>query len=116
MLITCSNCQSKIRVPDSAAGKKGKCPKCGTVIAIPLEEPPAEAAIAEPAPVDEVPPAPVAEERAGSPFDFSEPEPPPRRAGRKAAVEEDEVLEEPAEVEEEEDRTRRKKKAPESIG
>ena len=35
MLIQCTNCASKIRVPDSAAGKKGKCPKCGTVLVIP---------------------------------------------------------------------------------
>jgi predicted Zn finger-like uncharacterized protein len=118
MLITCSNCQSKIRVPDSAAGKKGKCPKCGTVITIPLEEPPAEAAIAEPAPVEEAPPAPVAEQPADSPFDFSEPEPPPppRRTSRKAVDEEDEVMEEPAEaeVEEEEEAPKKKKLAKEN--
>ena len=74
MQITCSNCQSKIRVPDSAAGKKGKCPKCGTIIAIPAAD----------APTEELP--------AGSPFDFGdEPAAPPpalgpRRAGRHAGV------------------------------
>ncbi len=34
MLIVCTNCQSTIRVPDDAVGKKGKCPRCGTVITI----------------------------------------------------------------------------------
>jgi len=29
MLIVCSNCQSRNRVPESSLGKKGKCPKCG---------------------------------------------------------------------------------------
>jgi predicted Zn finger-like uncharacterized protein len=83
MLITCSNCQSKIRVPDSAAGKKGKCPKCGAVIAIPLEESPAEEAAAEPA----------AEEPAGgSPFDFDEPAAP--RKGKSARTTGEETEEE----------------------
>lgn len=36
--VTCSNCSSKIKVPDNAAGKKGKCPKCGTVVRIPVPE------------------------------------------------------------------------------
>jgi predicted Zn finger-like uncharacterized protein len=36
MQIVCTNCQGQIKVPDSAAGKKGKCPKCGTVQTIPL--------------------------------------------------------------------------------
>jgi len=40
MLIQCTNCQSKIRVPESAAGRKGKCPKCSTVLVIPAAEPP----------------------------------------------------------------------------
>jgi predicted Zn finger-like uncharacterized protein len=38
MLIQCTNCQGKIRVPDSSVGKKGKCPKCGTVLVIPAVE------------------------------------------------------------------------------
>src|SRR5882724_8138358 len=69
MHVTCSNCQSKIRVPDSAAGKKGKCPKCGNVITIPSLG----------APTDEPAPEPAAEAPAGSPFDFSSDEPPPAR-------------------------------------
>lgn len=100
MLITCSNCQSKIRVPDSAAGKKGKCPKCATVITIPA---------AEEAPLEATLPEPVAEEPAGSPFDFSEGAP-PATGGRKAGVEDDEVVEEPAEEAEEEEGVRRPKR------
>jgi predicted Zn finger-like uncharacterized protein len=81
MQITCSNCQSKIRVPDSAAGKKGKCPKCGTVIAIPAAE----------APTEELP-------SGGSPFDFSAEEPAAAPRRPKSAAPTDEILEEPAEV------------------
>jgi DNA-directed RNA polymerase subunit RPC12/RpoP len=31
----CSSCQQTVRVADAAAGKKGKCPKCGTIMQIP---------------------------------------------------------------------------------
>src|SRR5258708_9748661 len=72
MQVTCGNCQSKIRVPDSAAGKKGKCPKCGNVVAIPALDAPTEEASAEPV-----------KEAAGSPFDFGGEEPPPARKSRK---------------------------------
>ncbi len=57
MLVVCSNCEAKIRVPEGAAGKKGKCPKCGTIITI---TPPADAP--PPAPeVTEIPPSPEPE-------------------------------------------------------
>jgi predicted Zn finger-like uncharacterized protein len=41
----CPNCQQQLRVDDSAAGKKAKCPKCETIVAVPLasggaEQPP----------------------------------------------------------------------------
>jgi predicted Zn finger-like uncharacterized protein len=119
MLITCSNCESKIRVPDSAAGKKGKCPKCGTVIAIPAAEEPIEAGFAETAPAEVTPPrgpGPVAEEPAASPFDFTASAPPPATQGsRKGEIEDDEVMEEPGEVDEEEERApRRPKRAKEN--
>lgn len=35
MLIVCISCKCKIRVPDNAAGKKGKCPKCATIQSLP---------------------------------------------------------------------------------
>ena len=41
MLTACTNCGAKIRVPDSAVGKKGKCPRCGASITI--TAPPPEA-------------------------------------------------------------------------
>jgi len=34
--MTCPGCGKRLRVPDSAAGKKGKCPFCGTLCDIPL--------------------------------------------------------------------------------
>jgi predicted Zn finger-like uncharacterized protein len=86
MLVTCPNCQSKIRVPDAAAGKKGKCPKCATVISIPATgEEAAEAA-----------PSEAVTGSSGSPFDFSESAPAPKKGSRV----EDEVEEEEAEGEE----------------
>ena len=33
--LTCSSCSQKLAVPAAAAGRKGKCPHCGTVMAIP---------------------------------------------------------------------------------
>lgn len=41
MLIVCSSCQSRMRVPEGLAGKKGKCPKCGAIMSVA----PAEAAV-----------------------------------------------------------------------
>src|SRR6186713_436800 len=37
----CTACGQLVRTPDSAAGKKGKCPHCGTIGQIPLTSPPA---------------------------------------------------------------------------
>jgi predicted Zn finger-like uncharacterized protein len=62
MNIECTSCQARIRVPESAAGKKGKCPKCGTTLTIPAapDQPPAaDEALAVPeVPVAEVHPFP----------------------------------------------------------
>jgi predicted Zn finger-like uncharacterized protein len=71
MQVTCSNCQSKIRVPDSAAGKKGKCPKCGNIIAIP--------ALAAP---EDVASEPIAETPPSSAFDFEAGPAPSAKASR----------------------------------
>lgn len=38
--IKCSACSNKLTVPDSYAGKRGKCPKCGEQIRIPAESEP----------------------------------------------------------------------------
>ena len=40
--VKCSNCGKTLNVPDSMAGKKGKCPKCKKVILVPTAD--AEAA------------------------------------------------------------------------
>jgi hypothetical protein len=51
MLLVCTNCQSRIRVPENATGKQGKCPKCGTILPIPSAEAPAPVAVEPPPPV-----------------------------------------------------------------
>ena len=33
--VTCEGCGKKLRVKDELAGRKGKCPACGTVLVIP---------------------------------------------------------------------------------
>jgi tetratricopeptide (TPR) repeat protein len=48
----CTGCGATIKVNDNLAGKRGKCPKCGTVVTIPFPEP---------QPVDESAPPHVAE-------------------------------------------------------
>ena len=47
----CPSCQQMVRVPDGAAGKKGKCPRCGTIVQIPgpAAAAPADAAAPKPA-------------------------------------------------------------------
>lgn len=37
--VTCPKCQGVLHAPDDAGGKRGKCPTCGTVLAIPAESP-----------------------------------------------------------------------------
>lgn len=37
--VTCSSCGGVLHAPDDAAGKKGRCPTCGTVLTIPADEP-----------------------------------------------------------------------------
>lgn len=42
--VVCPSCTAKLRAPDTAAGKKTKCPKCQAVIAVPANAPQAPAA------------------------------------------------------------------------
>lgn len=42
--VTCPKCQGVLHAPDDAGGKRGKCPTCGTVLAIPANAPRAEEA------------------------------------------------------------------------
>ena len=37
--VACEACGARFKAPDAAAGKKGKCKKCGAVIAVPVPEP-----------------------------------------------------------------------------
>jgi len=37
MKLTCSNCGTKLNIPEHLYGKKGKCPKCGVSVSIPRE-------------------------------------------------------------------------------
>jgi predicted Zn finger-like uncharacterized protein len=48
MQFACTNCHAKIKVPDNAAGKKGKCPKCGTDFTVPSASNPAPPTMAAP--------------------------------------------------------------------
>src|SRR5687767_1680066 len=34
--IVCPSCAAKLRAPDTVAGRKTKCPKCGSAIAVPI--------------------------------------------------------------------------------
>lgn len=36
--VVCSQCGAKLDAPDALAGKKGKCPKCGTIFRIPVPD------------------------------------------------------------------------------
>jgi phage FluMu protein Com len=78
--VRCSECSTKLRAPDTAAGKKIKCPKCQTIIPVPAPES-EEAAVA---PVDREPDPTPAEEDEVLVAPRRRPEPegdrPPRRA------------------------------------
>jgi hypothetical protein len=43
--VTCDGCGARFKAPDAAAGKKGKCPKCGQRIVVPAPAAPAAAAM-----------------------------------------------------------------------
>ena len=108
MLITCDGCNTKIRVPDSAAGKRVKCPKCATLIRVPELEPTSESANPESAGVSStpLPPAPKptpepAQEKAAEDTDgtgvtstpsSSRSKPPPIKKSNSAAWDEDDDL------------------------
>lgn len=58
IICTCSSCNARFKVGEQAAGKKARCPKCSTIIAVPPEQlsqagQPAQAASAQPAPIPE---------------------------------------------------------------
>ncbi len=72
MLINCDSCGSKLRAPESAIGKRVKCPKCGTILNVPAAD-----AIAPSEPTDmAVTPLPPPVEPSGSEVTASAPRPP----------------------------------------
>jgi hypothetical protein len=91
--VNCPGCSSRLTVPDTAAGKKARCPKCQTQLVIPAAPAPAAA---ERSPFDfNSPAAPAAKKPAAKPLppppapapeplslDDDEPAPPPRTPAR----------------------------------
>jgi hypothetical protein len=69
MLIVCRSCDTRMKVPDGAAGRTGRCPRCGAAFIVPA----APAAVAGPTTRDEGITA------SAPPVDYSAPPRPPRR-------------------------------------
>jgi hypothetical protein len=46
--VTCDKCCARFKAPDAAAGKKGKCSKCGATLVVPALAAPAPVPAAEP--------------------------------------------------------------------
>lgn len=70
MQVVCSGCNAKIKVPDKAAGKKIKCPRCATVLTVPMPDAssgPDESALPNSKP--ELPPPDGATSRAEAPLE-----------------------------------------------
>jgi hypothetical protein len=77
LVVACDGCQTKLKVPVSARGRKMKCSKCGTTFVVPAEDAPV-------APPSRKPTPPPFEDAA------SEPEPPAKKpAGSRPAFFED---------------------------
>jgi hypothetical protein len=64
--VVCPKCSAKLTAPDSAAGKKVKCPKCQTTTPVPrlLPEEPAFEVVDEPQPAEPPPPKPSVKAKA----------------------------------------------------
>jgi hypothetical protein len=99
--VRCSNadCRKSLKVKDELAGKKIKCPACGTILTVPSAE-------EEPAPPPRKPPTPAAPKQKGVVFFEDEeeeeeeeaprrkPAPPPRKKAARPVDEDEEELEE----------------------
>jgi hypothetical protein len=97
--VVCQSCGVKLNAPDSAAGKRTKCPKCQAIMTIPSlpkPEPEPEAdQLAFTAPAKPTPPAPKAKPKPPVKNDYEEPEMVrPKKAPPKKAVARDEDEEE----------------------
>ena len=64
----CPNCSAVLRTPEEAAGKKARCPKCGTIADVPLDSVPQA-----PSPTPETP---AGDPTAGMESPFGAPEKP----------------------------------------
>jgi hypothetical protein len=118
IVITCAGCSGRMKAPDSAAGKKVKCPKCGGLVLVPVPED--EDAGDRVTPARDNPKAPaaatgkaaVAANRARRDEEDEEgPEDRPRARGRARGEEEEDRPRRRDEDEEEDDRPRGRRKA-----
>src|SRR5262245_45669797 len=106
IVLSCPDCDRKLRVPDELLGKKVKCPACGKIFRGEVESP------AEPPPPEEepLPEAPPPMERDDeSPY---EDEPPSRRSSRRGAPPPEERAEDEPPYEEERPSRRSSRRAP----
>jgi phage FluMu protein Com len=99
--ITCAGCEKKLKVPDTAAGKKIRCPACKSLVEVPDEEvewaePDEEVAVTKAVP----PPLPKQMREAD----------PPSRKKKRRGDEDDQYEMEEEDEEPDEERPRRKKK------
>ncbi|HEY3787308.1 MAG TPA: hypothetical protein VGL71_00580, partial [Urbifossiella sp.] len=85
LVVPCPGCQSTLKAPESMAGKKAKCKKCGTSFRIPGGADSSGETINDGELLGSMEvPAPSASE--ASPFDFSAPTPSPSSAPKKLTV------------------------------
>jgi phage FluMu protein Com len=77
--IRCPQCGRKLNAPDTAAGKRARCPDCKAIVTLPAasEAPPEDILDAEPLGVSDIPPPPALQtvERARQGFYPPDPEP-----------------------------------------
>jgi hypothetical protein len=83
--VTCDACGARFKAPDAAAGKRGKCKKCGAVIAVP-EPVPAAASDDDMYDIAEPPPLPASAVRPPSLATTIAPAPPYRPTASTASA------------------------------
>ena len=109
--VACAGCEKKLKVPDTAAGKKIRCPACKAVIAVPEPEPLVEVDddLVEPdeetAVTEAPPPAAIKKKPA-----WDKKEAPPAKRKKRRDDDEEEGYDTEEEEDDEDDRPRKKKK------
>jgi hypothetical protein len=112
--VVCPECSAKLNAPDSAAGKKVKCPKCQTamVVPTPLPEEPAFEVVDEPAKKPAAAAKPVVKAKVKAEIEDDGEKPRKKRVS--AEIEDDEKprkkRQDESDEDEEDDRPRKKKK------